>query len=298
MEWQRRLRRRAGFALASIIGALSVAGGGSDHIALTAHAAAPPAATEMPCDATRLFKLKLKNARISSVSVVPAGAFMPPGSQTALADLGAFCRVQAVATPTNDSLINFEVWVPNTATWNKKLVVTGNGGYSPALNYRDMAYALRLGYASIGGDTGHQTRDPNDLSFVVEHREKMIDWGTRSIHAITVPGKRIIAALQGNVASRAYFYGCSTGGHQGYAEIQRYPADFDGVIAGAPANNRVRPNVGFLWQFLSNHNLNDNRTAIIPQSKLSLITRAVVAACDANDGVTDGVIDDPRSCNF
>ena len=69
---------------------------------------------------------------------------MPPGSQTALADLGAFCRVQAVATPTNDSLINFEVWVPNTATWNKKLVVTGNGGYSPALNYRDMAYALRL----------------------------------------------------------------------------------------------------------------------------------------------------------
>ncbi|HEU4389051.1 MAG TPA: tannase/feruloyl esterase family alpha/beta hydrolase [Blastocatellia bacterium] len=251
-----------------------------------------------PCDAASLAKLKLDKARIVSVSAVPAGSFTPLGSPIALASLPDFCRVQAVATPTPDSLINFEVWLPKAASWNEKLVTTGNGGYSPALNYRDMAYALRQGYAALGGDTGHQTKDPNDLTFVVGHPEKMVDFGTRSIHAITVAGKRIIAAFEGRAARRAYYYGCSTGGHQGFAEIQRYPADFDGVIAGAPANNRVRLNAGFLWQFLANHNPGDNSTPIIPPSKLPLITNAVVAACDANDGVTDGVIDDPRSCRF
>src|SRR5690606_35000671 len=134
----------------------------------------------------------------------------------------------------------FQVWVLQGEAWNGKLVATGNGGYSHALSYGDMAYAMRQGYAVIGGDTGHQSADPNAMFWGVGHPEKIIDWGTRSVHAITVPAKQVVAELQGRAASRAYYLGCSTGGHQAYAEIQRYPDDFDGVVAGAPGNNRVR----------------------------------------------------------
>ena len=120
--------------------------------------------------------------------------------------------------------------------------------------------------------------------------------GTESIHAITPAARSIVDRLAGSSPRRAYYYGCSTGGHQAYAEMQQYPQDFDGVIAGAPGNNRVRLNAAYLWQFLSNHTT-DGRE-ILPAAKLPMVTRAVVAACDKNDGVVDGVIDDPRSCQF
>jgi feruloyl esterase len=114
---------------------------------------------------------------------------------------------------------------------------------------------------------------------------------------MTVPAQRMAATIGQNLLQRSYYYGCSTGGHQGYAEMQQYPQDFDGVIAGAPGNNRVRLNAAYLWQYLSNH-LPDDGSEIVPASKLPMITKAVVAACDKNDGVVDGVIDDPRSCRF
>ena len=158
--------------------------------------------------------------------------------------------VAATATPTGDSIIHFQVWVPVGAAWNGKIVVTGNGGYSPALSYSDMAYAMRQGYAVVGGDTGHQSANPNDMLFGVNHPEKIIDWGTRSIHAITAPAKAIVAGLQAKGATKSYYYGCSTGGHQGYAEVQQYPDDFDGVIAGDPGNNRTALNAEFMWRFL------------------------------------------------
>src|SRR5262249_51649266 len=166
------------------------------------------------------------------------------------------------------------------------------------VNYGDMAEAMRKGYVAIGGDAGHQTATPDDLLWGVGHPEKIIDWGARSVHSITEAGKRIIERMQGTPARRAYFCGCSTGGHQGYAEIQRYPQDFDGVVAGAPGNNRVRLNAGFLWQFLANRQPETDSPPIIPASKLPAITRAVVQACDALDGVADGVVDDPRTCSF
>jgi feruloyl esterase len=250
------------------------------------------------CELSAFAALRLEGARILSAQAVAAGRFTPPQAQAPLSGLPAFCRIRAVATPSSDSLINFEVWVPGPSTWNGKLVATGNGGYGNMLSFRDMSYALRHGYATLGGDTGHQSSTSDDLLWGFKHPEKIVDWGQRSIHAITVPAKQIVAALQVRTVRRAYFYGCSTGGHQAYAEMQRYPGDFDGLIAGAPGNNRVRLNVGFLWQFLSNHRPNDNATPIIPASKLAAITRAAVAACDANDGVKDDVVDDPRSCRF
>lgn len=129
------------------------------------------------------------------------------------------------------------------------------------------------------------------------HPERIADWGTRSVHAITVAARPVVQHIGGRAPRRSYFYGCSTGGHQAYAEMQRYPDDFDGVVAGAPGNNHVRLNVGFLWQYLANHREGTGEL-IVPARKLPLLTQRAVAACDANDGVTDGVVDDPRTCRF
>lgn len=246
------------------------------------------------CDRAALLALVLEHARVTDAIDVPQGGFTLPRASAPLRDLPSFCRISAEATPSSDSRITFEVWVPRE--WNGKVVTTGNGGYGNTLSYRDMAYALAQGYAAVGGDTGHQSA-ADDLLWGHGHPERIIDWGSRSIHAITVPAKRIVAHVTGRPSARAYFYGCSTGGHQAYAEMQRYPDDFDGVVAGAPGNNRVRLNVGFLWQFLSNRRRGTSEL-IVPPAKLPILTRAAVAACDANDGVLDDVVDDPRTCQF
>lgn len=248
------------------------------------------------CVLSALTAATIDATHLDSAAFVSDGTFTPPRAAAPLAGLPAFCRVEATVSLAPDSRINFEVWVPRE--WNGKIVVTGNGGYSNALSYRDMALALSQGYAAVGGDTGHQTPTPDDLLWGVGHPDRIIDWGTRSIHAITGPARRIVEQTQGRAPRRSYLYGCSTGGHQGYAEIQRYPTDFDGVIAGAPGNNRVRLNVGFLWQFLANRTPDETNNQLIPAAKLPIITKAVVAACDRNDGVSDGVVDDPRTCRF
>lgn len=274
-------------------------GGGSDPTVSpdpgTAPAPAPAEAVALACEPASFTDLQLENASVSSVASVAANSYQPAGRNTPIANLAAFCLVKGEARPTGDSLVNFELWVPQEG-WNGKLVTTGNGGYSPALSYNDMAYAMRQGYAVMGGDTGHQSTDPNEMFWGVGHPEKIKDWGTRSINAITVPGKRILAHLQGKAAARSYYYGCSTGGHQGYAEVQQYPQDFDGVIAGAPGNNRVALNAEFLWRFQSNRAAGTNSPTILTNAKASLITQRAIAACDALDGVTDGVMTDPRAC--
>jgi feruloyl esterase len=255
-------------------------------LALTWAAAQSPVAVER-CDVAAFASLNSRSVAIRSAERTDAR----PGLQGT-----PVCRVQANVSAAAGSLINFEVWIPGS--WNGKLVVTGNGGYGNTPSTRDMTQAVAAGYAAIGGDTGHQTPTPDDLLWGAVHPERIIDWGSRSIHAITTPGRRIVERAGGRAVRRSYFDGCSTGGHQAYAEIQRYPEDFDGVVAGAPGNNRVRLNAGFLWQFLANRRRGDNAATLVPASKLPMITQAVVAACDKDDGVADGVVDDPRSCRF
>ena len=250
------------------------------------------------CDSASLAALPIPNGQVTSATLVAAGPFTVPGTRLSVGTLPSFCRVLGEVSTEAGSRIRFELWVPERSTWNAKLLATGNGGYSPALAYGDMAMALRRGYAVVGGDTGHQTDNPDDLTFVVGHPERMLDWGTRSIHAIVGPAKSIATAVGAQRVRRAYFFGCSTGGHQGIAELERYPDDFDGVIAGAPGNNRVRLNAGFLWQYRANHAPHDDTTPILTPSSLALVARAVVAACDAIDGVRDGVLDDPRDCRW
>jgi feruloyl esterase len=251
------------------------------------------AASASPANGTAcasLAALTIPNISIREATAVPAGPFTPPGSRQDLM-LPAFCRVEAVARPTSDSEIKFEVWIPEA--WNGKFEGVGNGGYSGAIGYAAMAAGLRRGYATASTDTGH-TGD--DMKFGQGHPEKLIDWAYRSIHVMTEAAKLIVRDHTGRFAEHAYFSGCSSGGHQALSEAQRYPEDYDGIIAGDPANNRIRQTFGFLNSWMATHA--KDGSAIIPAAKLSLLNKAAVEACDSLDGLKDGIIDDPRKCHF
>ena len=239
-----------------------------------------------------LTKLNLPSVAITSSTSVAAGQFTPPGSSTAL-ETPEFCRVVAVAKPTSDSVINFEVWIPPVAQWNHNFLGRGNGGYMGAISYGALANGLRRGFATASTDTGHTGED---LKFAAGHLEKIVDWGYRSVHVMTESAKRIIRDYSGMLPRHSYFAGCSTGGHQALSEVQRFPADYDGVLAGDPGNDRVHLNVGFLWAFAATHD--ENGKTILPTSKLPLINQAAVAACDALDGIKDGFISEPQACHF
>jgi feruloyl esterase len=203
----------------------------------------------------------------------------------------SFCRVAVTAKPTPDSDIKIEVWMPQQ--WNGKLLGTDNGGFSGTIGYAAMASAVSRGYAAVGTDTGH-TGD--QMEFGQGHPEKIVDWAYRAIHVTAEASKLIIRDHAGHFPEHAYFNGCSSGGHQALSEAQRYPDDYDGIIAGDPASNRIRQTFGFLWSWNVSHT--KDGSPILSQSKLSLLTKAVVDSCDALDGLKDGIIDDPRRCHF
>jgi len=252
----------------------------------------PTPAAGTACSA--LGALRLRDLTIASAANVPAGAFTPPAPPNArpLA-VPAFCRVAAVATPTPDSHINFEVWIPDGASWNGKFQGVGTGGFAGAISYGALADGVRRGYATASTDTGH-TGD--DLEFGFGHPEKIVDWAYRSIHLMTEAGKLIVRNHTGRFPERAYFNGCATGGHQAMMEVQRYPADYDGVVAGNPAADRSNEIIAYLWDWRATH-APDGRPLVDP-SRFELLTRSAVAACDRDDGIADGVIDDPRRCRF
>jgi feruloyl esterase len=241
---------------------------------------------------TELAALTIPNVTVNSAANTAAGTFTPPGSQTALT-VPAFCRVEATARPTDDSEIKFEIWIPAADAWNGKFQGVGNGGYQGSISYAAMATALRRGYATASTDTGH-TGD--DVIFGKGHPEKVVDFGWRAIHLMTDTAKLIVRNATGRFASRSYFVGCSSGGHQAMSEAQRFPGDYDGIVAGAPANNRIRQTFGFMWSWSATHRADG--TPILDQAVLSMVTRAAVAACDAQDGLKDGLIADPRTCKF
>lgn len=242
-------------------------------------------------DCENLTAVNWRTVTISSATKVVSDGFTPLETTESL-KTPPFCRVVGVARPTSDSEINFEVWIP-LGRQSFALLGEGNGGYSGALPYLRMAYALRRGFATVGTDTGHTG---SDLKFGAGHPEKIVDWGHRAIHVMTESAKHIIAEYSGRPPLHSYFEGCSTGGGQALSEAQRYPGDYDGIIAGDPGNNRVHLNVGFLWAFAATHDSEGN--PLLPSEKLPLISKAAVAVCDGLDGIVDGVIADPPSCHF
>jgi feruloyl esterase len=244
-----------------------------------------------------LASLSLPNATITMAQTVAPGAFtLPAGGRAGrggnpFRDLPAFCRVAATLTPTSDSDIKVEVWLP-AAGWNRKLQAVGNGGWAGTISYPAMAAALRRGYATASTDTGHTGATG---SFALGHPEKFIDFAYRSEHEMTVKAKAIVTAFYGSAAQYAYWNGCSTGGRQGVAEAQRYPEDFDGIIAGAQANPRTHLNA---WQLSIGKAALADPAAVIPADKFPLIHKAVLDQCDKLDGLVDGLIADPTKCQF
>jgi len=247
------------------------------------------------CDS--LLKLILENATVTGADLVAAGAFRSlvggANAQNAarFAALPAFCRVAATLKPSADSDIKIEIWLPASG-WNGKLEAVGNGGWAGTIGYPAMAQALARGYATTSTDTGHST--PGG-SFALGHPEKLIDYAYRSEHEMTVNAKAVVNAFYGSAPARSYFNGCSTGGRQALIEATRFPDDFDGIIAGAAANPKTHLDTWRIWMGLQT--LKDPETRI-PKEKYPAIHQTVLAACDALDGLKDGLISDPTSCHF
>jgi len=243
--------------------------------------------------------LKLRDTTITLAQSVAAGAFTPPtGTMTApglsrFKDAPAFCRVAAEVKPTKDSDIKIEVWMP-LAGWNGKYQGQGNGGFAGSISYVGMADAVSRGYATAGTNTGH-TGNATDASWAIGHPEKVIDFGYRGIHEMTQKAKAIIRAFYGDSPRRSYFASCSDGGREALMEAQRFPEDYDGIIAGAPANFWTHLLVGGIWNVRATL---EDPASYIPASKIPAISAAVLAACDALDGVTDGILNNPRECRF
>ncbi len=250
------------------------------------------AAPAMAASCEDLSKLALPKTTISIAALVPAGSFTPPGGQ-AIANLPAFCRVAGVLKPAADSNIEFEVWMPASG-WNGKFQGVGNGGFAGSIGYGLLGSAVSHGYATASTDTGHRAGG-TDAAWALGHPDKVADFGFRAIHETTDKAKAILRAFYGEAPKRSYFSSCSNGGRQALMEAQRFPADYDGIIAGAPANYWTHLLTGSVWDMRAT--LTDP-ASYIPASKIPAIEAATLAACDAQDGVTDGVIDDPRQCHF
>src|SRR5258708_32802003 len=185
--------------------------------------------------------LKLTDTTITSAQTVAAGAFIPPGATApppSAKSLPAFCRVMVEIKPAKDSDIKMEVWLPLTG-WNGKYRAQGNGGFAGRVDYLGLAVAITRGYATASTDTRHEAAAP-DANWALGHPDKIIDFGYRAIHEMTVKAKAIVQAFYGEAPKRSYFAGCSNGGLQALMEAPRFPNDYDGILAGAPANYWTR----------------------------------------------------------
>jgi feruloyl esterase len=202
-----------------------------------------------------------------------------------------FCRVTATLQPTSDSDIKMEVWLP-IAGWNGKLEANGNGGWSGSISPTTLAEGLMRGYATTMSDLGHAG---SSASFALGHPEKLIDFGYRAAHEMTLAAKVIVTSYYGVEPKYSYWNGCSAGGRSGLMEAQRFPADFDGIIAGAPGLNWTGRALQSIWIAQAVHK---DEASYIPQTKYPLIHDAVLQACDARDGIKDGVLEDPMRCDF
>jgi len=245
-----------------------------------------------------LSKLTLPNTTITKAGFSPAGPNAPapdhglaPPKDPEVSDLPAFCRVLATLAPSSDSEIVIEIFLP-TSGWNGKFQAVGNGGWG-IINYGPFNAALRRGYATATTNTGH--RGGGSASFALGHPEKLTDFAYRAVHEMTVTSKAIIANFYGSGPRYSYWNGCSTGGRQGLKEAQKFPADFDGIIAGAPANYQTHLHV---WSVAVAQAVHKEPGSYIPPEKYPAIHKAALEACDAMDGLMDGLIQDPTRCHF
>lgn len=260
--------------------------------------AATARAAQRSCES--LTSVALPNAKITLAQSVAAGAFTPPatpalgpGPGPSYKDVPAFCEVKVEATPTADSTIEIEVWLP-VSGWNGKFRGYGNGGFAGSIDYPGLGAGVKLGYVAADTDTGH-AGSPVDAAWAIGHPEKVIDFGYRGIHEMTLKAKALIDAFYGSSPHRSYFASCSDGGREALMEAQRFPTDYDGILAGAPANYWTHLLAAAMWDVQAT---TQDPSSYIPTAKLGAISDGVLAACDAQDGVADGIVSDPRECHF
>ncbi|PWU03443.1 MAG: tannase/feruloyl esterase family alpha/beta hydrolase [Terriglobia bacterium] len=255
--------------------------------------AAINAAPAAPGSCESLSSLTLPNGTITMAQPVAAGGFDAVGGRggAGLQNLPAFCRVAVTLKPTSDSEIKMEVWLP-AAGWNGNFEANGNGGWNGNISPASLAAGLQRGYATTMSDLGHEG---GSASFAMGHPEKLVDFGYRAAHEMTVAAKAITASFYGRAAKLSYWNGCSAGGRSAMMEAQRYPADFDGIIAGSPGLNWTGRSFLSVWIAQASHK---EEASYIPPTKYSLVHNAVLEACDARDGVKDGVLENPTVCKF
>lgn len=253
-----------------------------------------PLLAQQAANCTGLKSVRVPKTVVAVAERVEAGAFRPPaepafGPPPDYSSLPAFCRVAGTILATAESDIRFELWLPEQ--WNGKFMQTGNGGAAGSIVYDSLVEPLLRGYAVANTDTGHQGA-AGDFAWAANQPQKLVDYQYRAVHELTVAGKALAAAHYGRPADRSYFVGCSTGGRQGLKEAQRYPEDYDGIVAGAPANN---------WSALMALSIEIQRNlgaGGLGVEKLNVLKEAAIAACDANDGVADRVITNIAACDF
>jgi feruloyl esterase len=291
---------------------LAAALGFAATLVATETSAASSAAT---CESLR--SVSIANVTISSADVVapappaagrggraggaPAAAPAPGGARgpapagppaAAAPPLPEYCRVRLLLTPTSDSKINAELWLPVT-TWNGRFMAVGNGGFGGSIQgFGEMTTALRLGYATAGNDTGHSEADGPNGMFGLGHPEKIVDFAYRAMHEMTVTSKKLITEFYGRPQQFSYYKGCSTGGRQGAMNAQRYPDDFDGIIAGALANRHIQMHTAGVYRSIE---LARHPEMEIPPAKAQMVNKAVLNACDV---YKEGFLTNPRACTF
>jgi feruloyl esterase len=272
--------------------------------AATAPAAAPSSA-ERRCH--NLIRLSRPDTTVTAATVDASGSFTVPEGQggigeaspgDVLPDLPAFCEVSLLRTnpPAHDH-VHIEVWLP-LSTWNGRFDGVGGGGFVAGISFRALAAALRSGYAAASTDTGHPAAQ-QDGSFALAaagalDEPAITDFADRAVHEMTVAGQAVTARFYSAPAEYSYFTGCSQGGRQALTEAERYPADYDGILAGAPAVNFAHLSPAQLWPVFVEQQAGD----YLPKCKFAAFQSAVVARCDRLDGVVDGIVGNVAACRF
>ena len=261
-----------------------------------------------PQSCESLKSINLPDVTITAAETVPAGLYTPSTSAANAATAGqpagrgrggppapqpimlaAHCRIAAVLTPSSDSHIESEIWLP-VENWNGKLEVVGGGGWAGVISYGALVTAVNEGYAAASTDTGHKGGTGD---FAYQHPEKIVDFGYRAVHETTVKAKLMIATFYARAPRMSYFNGCSTGGRQALMEAQRFPDDFDGIVAGAPANSHIHLHTAGIAR-----GIDMMKTPAVSPEKIAMVGKAVLNACDTLDGVRDGLVSNPRACHF
>jgi feruloyl esterase len=254
------------------------------------------AAAQVSCDSIGRGTI-LGNSNVLSSQSISSGTFTAPGGKK-LEALPPFCRIVARATPSPESNIIIEVWLPEASTWNGKLLGTGNGGFAGTIAYSALAGGIQRGYAVANTDMGTFPASLPGVGYQAGNGrpEVVKDWGHRATHEMTLLARAVTDEYYGKKPAHTYFAGCSTGGHQALTEAQRYPDDYDAILAGAPGHNRTHLHAMFTSMVMAT----SAPGALLTPENLALWSQSLKNACVGKDGGApgDNFLTDPTQCSF